>query len=119
MNLRYLVLGVCLLLIPTSLQALENFGGPILPFVCPLGTVIPGVPGVCKCGNNVSFIRVGPPKGGNYILTPLTRMYQNGHVWRTGQWVAGQASFNYYCVISLFPVAVIPGKHIDFLGVSR
>lgn len=97
-------LGIALLVAPTAVLAFP-FGGSI-------GTVRP-------CYNNAIFARVGPPRGGDFIWTPSTKTYQFGPPRRSGQWLLGLASAPYYCVVSILPVDVWAGTHIDMLGSSQ
>lgn len=70
------------------------------------------------CYNNAIYVALGPPRGGPYIWTPATRTYQFGAPSHIGQWLLGLASAPYYCVVSIFPVIVWPGTHIDMMGSS-
>lgn len=99
-----LLVAILLLSVPFVTYAFP-FGGPI-------GTLKP-------CYNNAIYAAVGPPRGGPYIWTPATRTYQFGPPRRTGQYLLGLASAPYYCVISIFPVIVWPGIHIDMMGSSQ
>jgi len=101
--MRLGILGVCVLLFPLLAFAFP-FGGQI-------GTIVP-------CYNNAIYANLGPPIGGPYIWTPSTRTYQFGPPRASGQWLLGLASAPYYCVVSIDPVIVWPGTHIDMMGSS-
>jgi hypothetical protein len=81
------------------------------PFGGQIGIVKP-------CYNNAIYVALGPPRGGPYIWTPSTRTYLFGPPSHVGQWLLGLASAPYYCVVSIFPVIVWPGTHIDMMGSS-
>ncbi len=89
---------------------------PFMAHAFPFG----GAVGVIKpCYNNAIYAALGPPKGGPFIWTPSTRTYQFGPPSHSGQWLLGLASAPYYCVVSIFPVIVWPGIHIDMMGSSQ
>ncbi len=88
---------------------------PHFAFAFPFGGSI-GV--VRPCYNNAIFAAVGPPRGGAFIWTPASKTYQFGPPRRPGQWLLGLASAPYYCVVSILPVDVWPGTHIDMMGSS-
>lgn len=94
-------------------------GMMVLPFFAhafPFGGAI----GVVKpCYNNAIYAALGGPRGGPFVWTPATRTYQFGPPRRSGQWLLGLASAPYYCVVSIFPVIVWPGTHIDMMGSSQ
>lgn len=96
----------------TAILLLIPFAAHAFPFGGPIGTIRP-------CYNNAIYAAVGPPRGGPYIWTPATRTYQFGPPRRTGQYLLGLASAPYYCVVSIFPVIVWPGIHIDMMGSSQ
>lgn len=89
---------------------------PTFSFAFPIGGAI-GV--IRPCYNNAIYVALGPPRGGAFIWTPSTKTYQFGPPRRSGQWVLGLASAPYYCVVSIFPVEVWAGIHIDMMGSSR
>ena len=110
---RLVAFAVILIMFPACTHALF-FGGPILPLACPYG-----LPGACKCFNgNATYITVGLPRPGILVWTPLSRTYRSGPPLIAGQYVLGSATVPYYCVANVFPVVVLPGLHIDFLGTS-
>ena len=89
---------------------------PLVTYAFPFGGAI----GIIKpCYNNAIYVMLGPPRGGPYIWTPASKSYQFGPPRRTGQWLLGLASAPYYCVVSIFPVIVWPGIHIDMMGSSQ
>jgi hypothetical protein len=98
------VASIVAFLMPASALAFP-FGGSI-------GTIKP-------CYNNAIYVNLGLPRGGPYIWTPATKTYQFGPPRHSGQWLLGLASAPYYCVVSIFPVDVWPGTHIDMLGSSQ
>ena len=104
MRETFALISVIALILPTSVFAFP-FGGSI-------GIVRP-------CYNNAIYAALGPPRGGPYIWTPATKTYQFGPPRRGGQWLLGLASAPYYCVVSILPVDVWPGTHIDMMGSSR
>ena len=71
------------------------------------------------CYNNAIYANLGPPRGGPYIWTPSTKTYQFGPPSHAGQWLLGLASAPYFCIISIVPLIVWPGTHIDMMGSSR
>ncbi len=97
-------IGIVVLMVPSTVFAFP-FGGAI-------GTIRP-------CYNNAIYAGLGPPRGGPYIWTAASKTYQFGRPRRAGQWLLGLASAPYFCVVSILPVDVWPGTHIDMLGSSR
>lgn len=104
MNARLLGLLAVILMLPSVTLAFP-FGGQI-------NLVRP-------CYNAAIYANLGPPRGGQFIWTPSTRTYQFGPPRRVGQWLLGLASAPYYCVVSISPVIVWAGTHIDMMGSSR
>ncbi len=101
----FLIVSVLFVLVLPLFAHAFPFGGAI-------GTIVP-------CYNNAIYASLGPPRGGPYIWTPATRTYQFGPPRHSGQWLLGLASAPYYCVVSIFPVIVWPGTHIDMMGSSQ
>lgn len=65
------------------------------------------------------YANIGGPIGGAYIWTPATQTYQHGRPTHPGQWLLGLSSINYYCLVSIQPVFVLPGVGIMMLGTSE
>lgn len=74
---------------------------------------------VVPCYNQAIYANVGAPRGGQFIWTPSTRTYQFGPPSHSGQWLLGLASAPYYCLVSIVPIIVWPGIHIDMMGSSQ
>lgn len=74
---------------------------------------------VRPCYNSAIFVRLGPPRGGDFVWTPSTRTYQFGPPRSVGQWLLGLASVPYHCVVSLAPIDVWPGDAIMMMGSSQ
>lgn len=88
-----------------KLSTQPSFGGPILNLV--------------NCYNNVTWINVGAPRGGDYIWVPgATRTYDFGPPKRRGQFVLGLFAPYYFCLVSPNPVVVFPGIIITMMGSS-
>ncbi len=103
--MRAVAIATTLIVLATPLSALAfPFGGQI-------STVVP-------CYNQAIFARIGPPRGGDYVWTPATKLYQFGPPSFVGQWLLGLASAPYYCIVSIEPVIVWPGTAIDMMGSS-
>lgn len=96
--------------------ALVALSMPLFAHAFPFGGSI-GI--IRPCYNNAIYVNLGPPRGGPFVWTPSTRTYQFGPPRRSGQWLLGLASAPYYCVVSIFPVDVWPGVHIDMMGSSQ
>lgn len=62
---------------------------------------------------------LGPPNPGFYIWTPFTDTYPNGPPTHPGQWLLGQTSIPYICVISPIGPVIIPGITIAMMGSSQ
>lgn len=98
---------------------------PVFALAFPFGGMIGGsgprcpyCGAVCACYNAAIYSNLGPPRGGEYVWTPSTRTYQFGAPRAVGQWLLGLASTPYYCVVSISPVLVCSGSHIDMMGSS-
>lgn len=91
------------------------FLAPLPSFAFPFGGQIGQI---VFCYNQAIWTNVGPPRGGLYIWTSSTRTYQFGPPTHTGQWLLGLASAPYYCLVSIQPIIVWPGIHIDMMGSS-
>lgn len=112
-------------LTPLSILLTALFmAAPLFTFAFPFGGQITGggcpfCAAVCPCYNAAIYAHLSPPRGGEFIWSPSTRTYQFGPPRRAGQWLLGLASAPYYCVVSISPVLVCPGSHIDMMGSSR
>ncbi|PCI29808.1 hypothetical protein COB52_02155 [Candidatus Kaiserbacteria bacterium] len=74
---------------------------------------------VIPCWNAVTWVRVGAPLGGDFIWTPgVTRTFDYGRPTHAGQYGLGLAAPPYFCIVSPFPVIVIPGIIMTMLGTS-
>lgn len=114
MRRRFVVVMIAIVcVLPLSAHAIY-FGGPVIPFPCPLGPT-----GVCVCLNVATYVVVGPPRPGAFVWSLVSKTYASGPAWTAGQYVLGRASVPYFCVLSVLPTIVVPGLHVDFLGTSR
>ncbi len=109
---RFLIIGLIVVAIAfgalTTLRKAEAFswGGQFL-------TVIP-------CWNGgVIWTQVGPPRSGIFIWTPSTKTYDYGPPSRPGQYGLGLAGPPYFCVVSPYPVIVLPGIIMTMVGTSQ
>ncbi len=109
---RSLIVGIVIIFIAagaiitlTKATAL-SWGGPFQ-------TVIP-------CWNEgVIWTVVGPPRPGVFIWTASTKTYDYGPPSRPGQYGLGLAGPPYFCVVSPYPVIVLPGIIMTMVGTSR
>lgn len=91
-------------------------GTPFFVFAYPFG----GQASIVRpCYNSAIFVRLGAPRGGDFVWTPSTRTYQFGPPRSVGQWLLGLASVPYHCVVSLAPIDVWPGDAIMMMGSSQ
>lgn len=75
---------------------------------------------VRKCLNGVTYLKLGPPRGGEFIWSPTTRTYEFGPPQRAGQWFLGLAGLRTICVISVFPLMdYLYGDYIMMMGSSQ
>ncbi len=75
---------------------------------------------VIPCFNGVVWARTGPPLGGDFIWTPgVTRTFDYGPPAHAGQYGLGLAAPPYFCIVSPFPVIVLPGIIMTMLGTSK
>jgi len=88
---------------------------PSLAFAFPFGGQTSTV---VDCYNVATFVRLGAPRGGDYIWTPSTRTYQFGRPSFTGQWDLGVASAPTFCIVSIEPIIVWEGSAIVMMGSS-
>src|SRR3989344_1614083 len=100
----FLAVLVVLLAIPKVTHAFP-FGGSI-------GQII-------FCYNKAIWANVGPPRGGQFIWTPMTKTYMFGPPSHSGQWLLGLAAPPYFCVVSIDPVIVYAGILITMMGSSQ
>jgi len=75
---------------------------------------------VIKCWNDVTWVQVGPPRGGTFIWDPtVTETYAYGPPQHAGQYGLGLAAPPYWCVITPTPVNLKYGIIMTMLGTSR
>ena len=60
---------------------------------------------------------VGPPKGGIYIWSPLTKTFNGPPA--PGKWVIGISGIPYFCLFSIAPLIPFPGISMVMVGTSR
>jgi len=74
---------------------------------------------VVPCWNPAIYVAVSAPRGGPFIWTPVTRTYAYGPPSHAGQYGLGLAGPPYMCVVSPYPVVVIPGIMMLMVGTSN
>jgi hypothetical protein len=74
---------------------------------------------VQQCVNGVTYLMLGPPVGGPYILSPTTLRYDFKTPPHVGQWFLGIAGAPDFCVVSVFPTVIFPGTYISMTGSSQ
>ncbi len=110
-KLRYRFVSVFLLaalIVPFAIPRTAH----AFPFGGAIGQII-------FCYNNAIWSRVGPPRGGDFIWTPMTKTYMFGPPRHSGQWLLGLAAPPYFCVVSTDPVIVYAGILITMMGSSQ
>lgn len=99
--------------------SLPSIGGRLTPFG---GRVVVAIP--CTCGKSTgsTLLTVGPPRGGMFMKTPLTKMYQHYQT-RPGVWLLGLAGSDMACeepgIIPGTCIEIGKGKAINMMGTSR
>lgn len=83
-----------LLSMPLAASAANVFGGKV-------GAFFP-------CFNAALWNTVSAPRGGIYIWTPATRTYPYGPP-GPGRWTLGLYGIPYFCIVTIFPLFVLPG----------
>jgi len=81
------------------------FGGPVLR--------------VQECRNDATFVHVGGPNAGYFLVTPSTKVYLLGVPRRISQWAIGVAGDNYYCLVSIEPIVVWQGYEAIVIGSTK
>jgi hypothetical protein len=89
---------------------------PIISHAYPFG----GQASVVRmCQTGVTYLKLGPPRGGEFIWSPTTRTYDFGPPRHVGQWFLGLAGLPTFCVISIFPTIIWHGDYIMMMGSSQ
>ncbi len=72
------------------------------------------------CYNDgVRWTRVGPPRGGDYIWSPsVTKTYEYGPPYHSGQYILGLFAPYYFCLVSPNPLVIFPGILMTMIGTS-
>lgn len=74
---------------------------------------------VVPCWNAAIFTSVSGPRGGPFIWAPVTRTFSYGPPSHAGQYGLGLAGPPYMCVVSPYPVIVLPGIMMLMVGTSQ
>lgn len=100
------------------LVAASSIAALLLPYVAHAQPFGGAINTLFRCYNVAIFANVGPPRPAAVVWTPATRTYRFGAPRAVGQWLLGLVGAPHYCVVSIFPVIVFPGKHIAMMGSS-
>ena len=108
------VLGALLLILGVFVVA--SIFAPIVANAFPFGGQIQNL---IRCKNAVTYVTLSAPNPGPYIWTPSTRTYDFGPPQHGGQWLLGLAGAPIACVVSTFPLRILPGAFIMMMGSSQ
>ena len=84
------------------------------------GRVLATIPCTCSPIIGTQIVTVGPPKGGVFLYTPITKAYKYYYPY-VGRWILGIASnFRAPCMMGIPPFCVAAGtyKPITMFGTS-
>ena len=100
---------VLMLVIPLSASAgllSGTFGGKVTLFFPCIFNIPPA-----------TWETVGPPKGGIYVWSPLTKTFNGPPA--PGKWVLGISGIPYFCLFSIAPLFAFPGISMVMVGTSN